>query len=301
MNLIVGNLDKASLATCSSLSHCWRASSLPVLFHSLTLGRCDPQNTHATCRLYGCNNYIHAFYAFLSSKASTNVKFHIKNLTLDGSLPCCSPIILTAFELDLILAKLPVLETLELREVSIERQCSMISPFGWKSPRPLKTLRLRKVVVYPPPWVEKAVPTMKERGAAKPECAFVEVLNLFSTIQTLDIQGSHFDWWGVGTDYGFYWDHDDFATEAASTLAPTSRVHELSFTVLESTEGYVDLLELLRRSHSLDELDRLTLGHEQVVSKRMLESTGQRLHSLCLDVYPDSNYNLRKVQYILVS
>ena len=277
------------------LSHHWRAIITPTLFHSVVvpLFRTDPT-------LYAYTGGrpkipdISAFNLFLSTKLSSNVKKHIKDVTFEGEDENLGD--LTTFELDVVLTKLPALEAVTLRWIDL-KFCGAMTPLGWKTQRPLTTLRLEMVTMDQPSWVGESLPEKDERrNLAGTQCCIVELLNLFSTVHTIEAADVVVEWQADGpSDHGLYWDHKDLARAAGSQIRSSFRPQILKSQTQTESHDSGDLLELLLVSGGLRTLRDLTLGHGRTVCKRVLKAVGGGLSHLCIvlsqRVEEDASYN----------
>lgn len=191
VDLIVSYLDKKDLATCTMLSHHWRVSALPGLFHTLVIRPDHPLN-------------FEPFQHFLTS--ASQATSYTKSLTLnhDEYRYRFPPITdLNMFALDLILSKLPALEALKLSGLRLQCCPSSIRPVGWSSPRSMKKLTLEHVDIPSPSWLSThSDQTEIERLATKKPvtCSFVDLLNFFGSVQTLEPENVPVS---VGRDYHY--------------------------------------------------------------------------------------------------
>ena len=92
---------------------------------------------------------------------------------------------INSFEIDAILARLPALQTLTLSSMDLHQCPGVLTPASWHAPRSLKKLTLEHVSMYT---------DAQENGTVlHVRCSFVELLNLFSEIQTLHLTDSESD------------------------------------------------------------------------------------------------------------
>lgn len=292
IDMIVNYLKgKPSLLVCSLLSRQWRSSVLPKLFHDMCVTGSEPAFPPELDSDEDSSHSDHeskppidldTFYQYLLSDASQNVRPHVKELHLGSDL---YKMRISAFELDLILAKLPTVETLSLSDLTITRHSLALTPSGWLTPRTLKALRMVVCYLEPPNWIGSRMPPDHARAqlpdSTRAECCLVELLNLFGDIQTLDIFNSHFTW-RAPTHNGLYWDYPDLSVAVGSRIAPTFRVKEMKIH-MEVPAGQGDVIELLRNSpNSMDGLQNLTLKQCRPICQKFLVSMGRSLKRLDL-------------------
>lgn len=116
----------------------------------------------------------------------------------------------------------------------------------------------------PPPWIGNNIPTEDElQQMGNTQCCFVDLLRLFSTIDTLHVDGSTFEWRARQTN-GLYWEHRELALAAASQIRPTMRIREIMSMMGEMIADEADDLQLLDVGGCLDELRSLTLLHGRI-------------------------------------
>ena len=286
LDIVVGQLQKEDLASCTLVSRYWRLSAVSQLFRRITIWasldeRDGSVNSRPISRAVDENDQIldiAGFYTFLCSEFSTHIQSYIKDMTID-SPP--SRVSITTFQIGPLLQKLPALDTLQLRYVYLRCQTISHTPPGWASPRPLKLLRLYRVRMEPPSWIGKNIPSKdKQKKMGNSQCCFVDLLRLFSTIDTVQIDGSTFGWRIQLTRRGLYWEHRELALAAASQIPRTFHIQQLISSMHDTFTHGADDLQLLDSGGCLDDLRSLTLMHGQTICRRFLESVGSRLDLL---------------------
>ncbi|TCD60120.1 hypothetical protein EIP91_010694 [Steccherinum ochraceum] len=187
VDAIIELLDKASLLKCTLVCHLWSELAKAYVYKSISLDE-GPREGHD----------FHSFSDFLESTSSVNVARHVKALGVSGSqvftastgmfgqirpIPAQN-LSLTASDIDRLLSRLPLLESLSLNALVLT--CSISPPeHGWSTPRRLKRLQLRMVQYS---IVENTIFPVTVDGHINPpdvtyRCGLIETLNLFSTVQ----------------------------------------------------------------------------------------------------------------------
>ena len=303
VDIIVSNMDKADLAVCTLLSHHWRVSALPFLFRTIVVRSCDNSDhwSNAQEPQYGWNHDhppsdSSEFYRFLSSEASSHLRPHVRSLTLAGDDYTMMHFPLSIFELDNVLNKLPALETLRLRCIEL-KLVNLFTPHCWSSPRSLQRLQLDDVDLEPPSWVDEEVPSnVGSDRRAGTQCCLVELLNLFSDVQVMEITDVTFGWKGGQTYHGHYLEHPDLSVAAGSRINATFHCHELICLRQAAFSRIGDVPALL--SVGLKGLSSLTFEDNEPLCHMLLGAVGAGLEWLHLVLHIEPIGDMSEVRCI---
>ena len=304
VDMVVSHLDNNDLAACCLVSHYWRLSALPELFHTFSV-MVVKENSWGYRRTLDppCDKnplHISAFNGFLASPTSQDVRTFIKQLIIRGG-QSDEEEELSIFELDAIIAKLPRLETLQLEVLLLSTPGTLMPP-GWLNPRPLEMLALDRVSCKLPPWIEESSPhlgdCLRSRGD---QCVFVELINLFSSIVYLELHDVIFDR-DVQSRYGYYWEHDHLSQTIASSINPVLRIRDLDSRIRAINQHQGDVLAILMHSSSLVALKKLALGYDPDICRRTIRCVGPSLEvlSIVLPLEPSAVIDTRSVRRVSV-
>ncbi|TCD60846.1 hypothetical protein EIP91_009410 [Steccherinum ochraceum] len=291
VNLVVGHLkeDKDALASCTLVSQYWRDSARPLLFRTIFILHDHHVTRKAQYERCGGDRFpVDAFLKFLHDppSISVDVPFLIKVLKVSNHWASMDNAILDVADLDLVLAKLPALEELVLRHISLRSVQHGTVLHGWSHPK-----ALAKLVLYGVSMELPSGATPRDNGAA--ECAFVEFFSLFGTVKIMQI--TNVAPWFEEDDarVWLYWDEEDETKAAVSGIPLALRVQQLRlefdpycWTVFTSQ---ADILQLLRYSASLRGLQSLQITEEPDVVHAVLQDVGNELYFLGLGVYTAEN------------
>lgn len=288
LDLVVSHLaqDKLALKHCTLVSRYWRVSTRALLFHTLSIhDHGGPQHYPPDFECCGDNQFaFDAFRRFLWSPPplSRDLPPLIKSLKISYGWSDIHRTTINVADLDLVLARLPALDELYLRSLSLQAAPSGMKLHGWSYPKPLTKLVLWGITMELPSWATAGDQQRREATG----CPFVELLGLFS-----DIKMVH------ATNVGFmlddderrwlYWD-DDERTDAAVSQLSALRVQQLYLELDPYAnavpKSHADFLRLLDRSVSLQGLSSLNVTEEPAIVRAVLEGVGNRVESLGLTV-----------------
>lgn len=252
VDIVVSNLDKKDLATCTTLSRYWNASALPQLFAESTL-----QPSYQTPF-----RSIERFPEFLHSHSK--LARYIKSLTI-------SSIEFNVAELDPLLGQLPSLEAFTLHNSGLT-PCSHGERLrGWSFPRNLRSLSFVETSFD---FRDSDAPdfynTLDVQGKS-----FVEVLNLFGLVQTLVLKGLYFSW-----------EIEEEADKRRDDKRLAACISDTFHCVQLTSFSATDHLRILGMSRSLASLQELVMDDAGGRDREFLGVVGHSLTSLSLYVNP---------------
>ena len=261
--------SKSSLAACSRLSKHWHASARPLLFHTVTLSK--PRLSHRR---------LGRFLKFLNRQSSVYVASLIKRFIIRAFYE--DRFSTNVSKLEPILCKLPSLEAFQLEHVMLTCVGN-----GYRSsmhPKPLAHLRLSSVDFELPSRHGLTVHLMESRSDITVSCSLVELLNLFTSVKTLDLDDvmptwEHFtlqDNTGARLIVGL-------AKAAGRRLASTFRVSEVKAT-MDTAPTQIQALEILRESGCLNSLQVFEVDEEAGPFNSLEKSTFSTVHSFGLSL-----------------
>lgn len=196
---------------------------------------------------------------------------------------------LSVVDLDLVLAKLPELVTLEMNDVTLGPCLPGMLLLGWLHRRSLALLELRDVVMdssfrralLADPQTHKTLPE-------EPECALGDFLRLFTSIVTLHLFDSLVQVQRINriTDsesYGTYWDDRSLIGPVLSKFPRDICIQRVVADTCE-IPSHADILILLAESDCLRGLQYLDICDQPSVVRTILRSIGGYLPTLRLDL-----------------
>lgn len=274
-NLLSGN----SLRACSTVNFIWSASSRALLFRAVKLVQVMPKRSSSVTVAHPLD--IGWFHEFLSSTSGKALAIRVRELAIYGTTPggVVRPPI-TAPGISRLLDKLPTCHTLHLQHLVVHCSPQMLTPNF--TARSLNCLVLSDIGFH-----LECLHGDEEQSAAVAHpnvtCSLIEILNLFSTIQTLRISAVH-----KISDLDYY-NHPrreelDMALAKAAT-AKLARGVKVGRIITTRTRDVNDLaLDLLKGGCC--ELDFAHLEEHTEVCKRFFRSAGTQIRTICL-LLPD--------------
>ncbi|TCD68245.1 hypothetical protein EIP91_011314 [Steccherinum ochraceum] len=279
-DMIFNHLDKETFATCTLLARegGWHVSARSHLFKQIVIFD----------RLKNFTHNLSTFRDFISS-APTNTVENTKDLTIcgeDGS--DCE---LTPLDIQFLLSKLPVLRTLWLKHVWLK-----ISPAG---PQPSHSRKAFFALHLHHVYLDLQADLHGVHGPEAlvlTQCSFVDLLDLFSSLKTLDLQNVEFTWHSALEDENPHLNLiHRVAHEEGKKLRSSYALENLS--LMRSTPNvFIFLSEFLRITPILHNLHRLeTQADGELYYDRFVEHLGPRLQHLQITLHTAnglSNYQV---------
>ena len=273
MTHVFFQLDKASLSSCSVVSQQWHAASTGPLFHTIIiLNAADKHN-------------MVAFQEYCDSDASLRTRRYIKALVLRGDQPRPGDrhdyLVVTADDIATVLNKLPQLHTLQFKFVRTDWLRDYVTERD--NPRSLKLLSFERVEFDVPDEGDDRNHMLSPEG---PPCSFVQLLNLFSTIEDLRVIMVEAV---IPTVIHMTGEWGEFSQQEGRKISPHVRVRAFRF-----QKGLMGIpvvpQALLCAPHGCDELQCLELYDHNSGTHTFLEYGGKVLRHLtfCVDDVQDS-------------
>lgn len=304
LDMMLGHLPRADLASCTLLSHYWRGSALPHLFRDVTIGPGDSNDYFDIEPDFDDEaklpNEFTRFHDFLSSAASSTVRPLIKGLKFQSSSREC----ICALEIDLILSKLPAVHSLSFLGLNLTCNPKIsVTPAGWSRPRALKKLEIEHVYMETPNWHRNGLSNARRKIFGATECCLVEFLNLFGVVRTSKVSDFCFCWRVDDPNTpGLYWVYPDVSAAVGSHILPAFQVKELRSRSSDDAL-HRDLLEILRASRGFGNLETLALENSELACGRFLKSVGQNVRHLQIKINPnfmDTSFDSSLVRHLRV-
>ncbi|KAH8107633.1 hypothetical protein BXZ70DRAFT_1003083 [Cristinia sonorae] len=292
--------DKVSLSACSRVCRHWNASVKPILFSSIQLVSDDRDapvpKAGGQKKKGGKNTTVKkpkAFDIVKHATPPTSVAQYVKDVDI-----VCRTV--TPYDVSQVLLLFPSLERLSLKADIHRSKLKLPISDRWV-PRPLKELRLTELIFSMDDWEPKPVTDASLLQGQPIQCALVELLNLFGTVDTLYLH----DVFPSGRN-----DHSDRGSQCSccyftyperkkDRLAIWTEAQKLSdeFTlkrILSSDHdslfhfkgrGQDVVLDLLCRSPAaLSTLETLEVNESLTITRELLEAAGGNLKHLRFNV-----------------
>lgn len=269
---ICGFMDKRSLAACTLVCSDWYISARVLLYHSIILSD-DRIDRHT----------IDTFNTFLASSCASPMRRYIKQLIIRCMEPRAVDIaVIDVYQVELLLSKLPSLQVLHLEKLllklPVRAKRGRERPLG--RPVSMDKLKLHNV------GFELSGPSDQDGVALSHDnvaCSIVELLNLFTSLNTLDLFGV---WPDSPDSYNLtpHLEHNvRLAYAAGVRLNNKFRIANLlSDSYGVSTHEHI--LAVLRGSHSLDALRSVVIREDPAHFSQFIQAVSGTLESLRLTI-----------------